>query len=167
MKVRHLTSLFLPIIVVAITPWRLRRSPATDDSHWLTGTPAASLARPAGAAVFVAGFGLFVWCVALFTRQGRGTIMPWDPTQQIVVRGPYRHVRNPMISSVLCMLMGQALFFGSRLTAAWAGFFFLINHLYFIHFEEPGLEKRFGDDYRQYKAAVPRWVPRLKPNPDQ
>jgi protein-S-isoprenylcysteine O-methyltransferase Ste14 len=67
-----------------------------------------------GAAVFLGGLALFVRCVALFAREGRGTIMPWDPTQRLVVRGPYRHVRNPMISSVLFMVAGQALLSGDR-----------------------------------------------------
>ena len=41
------------------------------------------------------------------------------------------------------------------------GAFFLINTVYFMASEEPGLERRFGEDYRRYKAAVPRWRPRL------
>jgi protein-S-isoprenylcysteine O-methyltransferase Ste14 len=89
--------------------------------------------------------------------------MPWDPTQRLVVAGPYRHVRNPMISSVLFMVAGQALLWGSGLTAALAAVFFVVNHVYFITSEEPGLVKRFGDSYRAYKANVPRWLPRLQP----
>jgi protein-S-isoprenylcysteine O-methyltransferase Ste14 len=157
------SSLIAPFLVVAIFPWGVRRWLATYDTRWVAATPVASMAHLAGAAIFVAGLGLFGWCLALFTRESRGTIMPWDPIQRLVVVGPYRHTLNPMISGVLFMLLGQALFFGSRLTAAWAGLFFLINHLYFIRFEEPGLEKRFGDDYRRYQAAVPRWRPLVKP----
>jgi protein-S-isoprenylcysteine O-methyltransferase Ste14 len=41
--------------------------------------------------------------------------------------------------------------------------FFAINHVYFILSEEPGLEKRFGQEYLEYKKNVPRWIPRLKP----
>jgi protein-S-isoprenylcysteine O-methyltransferase Ste14 len=36
----------------------------------------------------------------------------------------------------------------------------IVNHAYFLLAEEPGLERRFGDEYRAYKRAVPRWVPR-------
>jgi protein-S-isoprenylcysteine O-methyltransferase Ste14 len=68
-----------------------------------------------------------------------------------------------MISSVLFMVAGQALFWGSWLTGALAAFFFVVNHFYFIHSEEPGLEKRFGAAYRAYKANVPRWLPRSGP----
>jgi protein-S-isoprenylcysteine O-methyltransferase Ste14 len=41
--------------------------------------------------------------------------------------------------------------------------FFLINNLYFLLFEEPNLERRFGKDYQDYKKKVPRWIPNLKP----
>jgi protein-S-isoprenylcysteine O-methyltransferase Ste14 len=60
------------------------------------------------------------------------------------------------------MLAGQALWWGSRGIGIWAGIFILINQLYFVLLEEPGLERRFGDSYRAYKANVPRWIPRLK-----
>jgi protein-S-isoprenylcysteine O-methyltransferase Ste14 len=33
-----------------------------------------------------------------------------------------------------------------------------MNHLYFILSEEPGLERRFGESYAEYKRAVPRWI---------
>jgi protein-S-isoprenylcysteine O-methyltransferase Ste14 len=68
-----------------------------------------------------------------------------------------------MISSVLFLVAGQALLWGSWLTGLLAAVFFLVNHVYFILSEEPGLEKRFGESYRQYKASVPRWLPRLNP----
>lgn len=93
--------------------------------------------------------------------------MPWDPTQRLVVRGPYRHTRNPMISSVLFMVLGQALIWGSALTAGLAAFFFVVNHVYFIFSEEPGLANRFGESYLEYKASVPRWLPRLTAWPSE
>jgi protein-S-isoprenylcysteine O-methyltransferase Ste14 len=60
------------------------------------------------------------------------------------------------------MLVGEALIWGSALLAAWAAGFLLINHVYFILSEEPGLEERFGEDYRIYKENVPRWIPNRK-----
>ena len=41
--------------------------------------------------------------------------------------------------------------------------FFGLSTLFFVRAEEPGLERRFGEDYRLYKANVPRWIPSLKP----
>jgi protein-S-isoprenylcysteine O-methyltransferase Ste14 len=113
--------------------------------------------------LFLGGLGLFVGSVGLFARVGRGTLAPWDPTRNLVAVGPYRYVRNPMISGVALMLLGEALFWSSTAVGLWAGGFLIINHVYFILAEEPGLEQRFGDAYRDYKAHVPRWIPRARP----
>ena len=165
---RFLTSLIAPIVVVGIIPlWLIHNRLAAYDTRWPVGSPLLWAGRVVGAAVFLGGLALFVWCVALFFREGRGTIMPWDPTQRLVVRGPYRHTRNPMISSVLFMVLGQALIWGSALTAGLAAFFFVVNHVYFIFSEEPGLANRFGESYLEYKASVPRWLPRLTAWPSE
>ena len=164
---RFLSSLIVPIIVVGVIPlWLIRTVLADYDTHWPAGAPWVWAAQLFGAAVGLVGLALFVWCVSLFARRGQGTIMPWDPTQRLVVAGPYRHVRNPMISGVLFMVAGLALLRGSALTGALAAFFFVVNHVYFIYSEEPGLVKRFGQSYRTYKANVPRWLPRLRPYED-
>jgi protein-S-isoprenylcysteine O-methyltransferase Ste14 len=111
----------------------------------------------------VMGIFLAVWTVSLFTKFGQGTPAPWDPPQKLVIRGPYRFVRNPMITGVLFMLASEAILFQSWPILFWLMFFFLLNQLYFPIFEERSLEKRFGKDYLQYKKHVPRWIPRLTP----
>ena len=111
---------------------------------------------------FLIGAALFVSTVYLFATAGRGTLAPWDPPARLVVRGPYRFVRNPMITGVLLIIVAEALFFRSMPIAVWAAVFFVINAIYLPLFEEPGLERRFGDDYRQYKRDVPRLLPRLR-----
>lgn len=162
---RHLLSiLLLPFTVVVVVPWALLRTDAADALRWADmGTWGGWTSAAAGAGVFAAGFALFAWCVALFARVGRGTLAPWDPTRRLVAVGPYRHVRNPMISGVALMLAGQALFWRTGVLALWLGAFFLINHTYFLLSEEPGLERRFGPGYREYRANVPRWLPRIRP----
>ena len=161
MLLRHLLSIaLLPFVVVVLVPrWLLEREPLAGSA------PAATLivaGRLVGTVAFAAGFALFVWCVLLFARVGRGTLAPWDPTRRLVVVGPYRHVRNPMISAVATMLAGEAMFFASTRVALWLLVVLVVNHAYFRLVEEPGLETRFGDDYRRYRAAVPRWLPRRR-----
>jgi len=155
---RQIRSFILPVFVVLIVPYGVLNAAATPPppSPLLTW-----LFRLAGLAVAGLGLALFSWCLSLFVRVGQGTLAPWDPTRHLVAVGPYRHMRNPMITSVVVMLLGEALFWRSGPVALWAGLFILINHLYFILVEEPGLERRFGDDYRVYKKTVPRWLPRL------
>jgi protein-S-isoprenylcysteine O-methyltransferase Ste14 len=115
-------------------------------------------------ALFPAGA---VWTVALFMKFGNGTPAPWDPPKELVIRGPYRHVRNPMISGALLILLAEALLFQSWPLAVWMVAFFIVNTIYFRFIEEKGLEKRFGEDYRKYKTGVARWIPRLQPwNPE-
>lgn len=116
-----------------------------------------------GFIVAVIGLVIAVWTVRLFLTVGKGTPAPWAPPQRLVVHGPYRHVRNPMITGVLLMLGGESLVLGSWPVAGWMLGFFLLNSLYFVLVEEPGLQRRLGDDYRHYKANVPRWIPRLTP----
>ena len=159
---RHLLSiLLLPTMVAIVVPQWILRSYATTDTRWPPGT-ATFAGRALGAAVVVAGVSLVAWCIALFARVGRGTLAPWDPTKQLVAVGPYRYTRNPMITGVATTLVGEAIFTGSRYVAFWALAFILINHIYFVASEEPGLEARFGQSYRDYKAAVPRWMPRFR-----
>ncbi len=163
MTLRHLLSiLLLPFLVVVVVPTWLLNSVA-GDTRWSDISPIAWLLRVAGIMLLVVGFGLFSWCVSLFARVGRGTLAPWDPTRNLVAMGPYRHVRNPMISGVALMLSGEALLWGSLALGLWVCVFILINHVYFVLPEGPGLEKRFGESYRLYKASVPRWIPRPKP----
>lgn len=161
---RHtLSILLLPFMVVVVVPSWLLHSFAVSDSRWAGPSWWSWVGWMLGVFLVLAGLGLFVWCVSLFARVGQGTLAPWDPTQKLVAVGPYRHVRNPMISGVALMLTGQAVFWGSWIVGLWAGIFVLINHTYFLLSEEPGLERRFGESYRTYKAHVPRWIPRLRP----
>src|SRR5439155_1862107 len=77
--------------------------------------------------------------------------------------GPYRYVRNPMISGVIFTLLGEALVLLSRPHLVWAATFFAINAVYIPLLEEPQLRWRFGADYDRYRAHVRRLVPRLRP----
>lgn len=162
--VRHFVAiLLLPFVMTVLVPRWLMTGYARSDTRWIDGTLTATFGHLAGLAILLVGLWLFSWCIALFASVGRGTLAPWDPTEHLVVVGPYRFVRNPMISAVLIILIGESLFLGSRVVALWALAFFFINAIYFRLLEEPGLERRFGESYRRYKAAVPRWIPRATP----
>ena len=106
---------------------------------------------------------LFVASLRRFVREGEGTLAPWDPPQQLVVHGPYRYVRNPMISGVIFVLFGEALVLLSRPHAIWAAAFLALNLIFIPLVEEPRLAGRFGDSYREYQKHVPRIWPRLRP----
>jgi protein-S-isoprenylcysteine O-methyltransferase Ste14 len=114
--------------------------------------------------MFIAS-GLFLGfqTVMLFAKEGEGTLAPWDPTRKLVILGPYRYVRNPMISGAFCILIGEVLLLGSVYVLCWLLFFMVANFIYIPVSEEPGLAQRFGADYALYKKHVPRWIPRRTP----
>jgi protein-S-isoprenylcysteine O-methyltransferase Ste14 len=130
---------------------------------WGTGTDLDLVPALLGTALVVLGLGLVVWTVTLFVTVGRGTLAPWDATTNLVVRGPYRHVRNPMITGVASILAGEAVAFRSWSLVIVVAVFATVNAIYMPLFEEPGLRRRFGDDYDAYCRHVPRWLPRLVP----
>jgi protein-S-isoprenylcysteine O-methyltransferase Ste14 len=101
--------------------------------------------------------------ISLFASFGEGTLAPWDPPRRLVVRGVYRRVRNPMISGVLFVLLGEAALLGSPPILVWFLFVFALNALYIPLIEEHSLANRFGEEYLDYRRNVPRWIPRLRP----
>lgn len=113
--------------------------------------------------LFCSGSLLFGWTNYLFYHLGKGTLAPWNPTQNLVLSGPYQYTRNPMITGVFFILLSETLYFNNEWLLFWSGLFFLINHLFFILKEEPDTLKRLGSIYLDYKANVPRWFPRFKP----
>jgi protein-S-isoprenylcysteine O-methyltransferase Ste14 len=68
-----------------------------------------------------------------------------------------------MIIGVLIVLTGESIAILSLNIFIWTLIFFIINNIWYIFYEEPDLEKKFGDEYRKYKKSVPRWIPRLEP----
>jgi len=158
---RHLLAiLLLPGVVTGVIPALLLSSNA---SGWSLPSPLSFI--PILAGLLSIGFGLFlmVKTITLFATVGKGTLAPWDQTQQLVALGIYRYVRNPMISGVFCILLGETMLFGSTAVFIWFILVVLINMIYIPLSEEPGMEQRFGDSYRRYKQHVPRWIPRLTP----
>jgi protein-S-isoprenylcysteine O-methyltransferase Ste14 len=116
-------------------------------------------ARLSGLAIAIAGGAMAIWCVLTFAFLGRGTPAPFDPPRRLVVRGPYRFVRNPMYLGAATALAGAALYYQSLSLLAYIGLFILVTHLFVVWYEEPTLLRLFGEDYAAYRARVHRWRP--------
>lgn len=134
------------------------------------GTPLAHAPKGAFSLLFAFSFALLgcgllmaISTVRVFVHHGNGTPAPWAPPRSLVVRGPYRYVRNPMITGIFLLLAAEALLLGSWPLVGWLLTFAALNLVYIPFVEEPDLVRRFGDSYREYCAHVPRWVPRLSP----
>ena len=162
MILRHLLAVaVLPFTVAVLVPaWIARANGVT-----LRLEPSAGpvLLQAAGVALLGLGLALFVASLWRFAADGKGTLAPWDPPPLFVVQGPYRFVRNPMISGVILVLFGEALVLRSQPNAIWATCFAALNLAYIPLVEEPQLERRFGGSYRDYRRNVRRFIPRLRP----
>ena len=162
---KHLRAiLLLPGMVLLVIPGLILWRSGLDTLGLWRSVPSSKVILPIICILCVClGLLLMVATIRLFMTVGNGTLAPWEPPQKLVVRGVYRYVRNPMISGVLFVLLGESL-----LTASLPLFYVflaavIINAIYIPLSEEPGLVKRFGDEYRTYKRNVPRWIPRLTP----
>jgi protein-S-isoprenylcysteine O-methyltransferase Ste14 len=151
-----MTAIVIPGLLLHLGDWNV---------GWGLPGFAAAAAVLGGIALIALGLRLMYQTISLFSTVGEGTLAPWDPPRKLVVRGPYRHVRNPMITGVGTVILGEAVAFGSPPTLTWFGLFALGNAIYQPLLEEPGLVRRFGDRYRAYRREVPRWIPSRKPWP--
>jgi protein-S-isoprenylcysteine O-methyltransferase Ste14 len=159
---RHLLSVaLLPFSVAVIVPLWLARN--NNISPVIGTTGPQMLVQVVGLLVLAVGLILFSASLGNFVTEGEGTLAPWDPPRRLVVRGPYRYVRNPMISGVVLVLFGEALTLLSRPHFIWALIFHAVNSIYIPLLEETGLRHRFGDSYVEYCRHVPRLIPRFRP----
>jgi protein-S-isoprenylcysteine O-methyltransferase Ste14 len=113
-----------------------------------------------GALLGASGAALALTCILTFVFVGRGTPAPFDPPRRLVIRGPYRLVRNPMYLSAGLALAGAALFYQSIALLGYAGLFLFITHLFVVLYEEPTLRRTFDRDYETYCRRVGRWWPK-------
>jgi protein-S-isoprenylcysteine O-methyltransferase Ste14 len=131
---------------------------------WTGATRPTALGGVEIAAIVVslAGAGLTLWSILAFVFIGKGTPAPFDPPRRLVVRGPYRYVRNPIYIGALLALGGAAIFYRSLALLAYLAAAFLILHLLVVIYEEPALGRQFDGDYEAYRARVNRWLPRTR-----
>jgi protein-S-isoprenylcysteine O-methyltransferase Ste14 len=142
------------LLPYAITRWRIEAMPSGY-------APVRILA----VLPLIAGLVLLLESFARFVVEGRGTPAPPMPTETLVVKGAYRFVRNPMYVAVTAVILGQVLLFASLPLLAYAAVVGIAFHLFVLIYEEPALARTYGAEYERYRAAVPRWIPRLPLKP--
>ena len=153
-----LRSLFftflLPGTVTVLIPyWLVSSRFRVRDIHWF---------QYAGLPLILIGAAGLLGCVWQFFSEGHGTLAPIDAPKELVVRGLYKYVRNPMYVSVVTILVGEAIVFGSSVIIIEAVIFIALAYLFVVFYEEPSLRQRFGESYEKYSYRVGRWVPRSK-----
>lgn len=144
-------TLVVPATITVYLPYSLLAS--------RTAPPPGAL-RYLGLLPVLCGVAIYCWCAWDFAVTGRGTPAPIDPPQELVARGLYAYVRNPMYVGVMAILIGEAWFFAARTLVWYAGVVFVGFNLFVLVYEEPTLRHKFGAAYERYCAHVPRWWPR-------
>ncbi len=146
-----------PSVLAGLIPWLMTRWEFLPPFFDLQAT------RAIGILLIVVGLPGLVDSFARFALQGLGTPAPIAPTQNLVVTGLYRYVRNPIYVAVVAIILGQAILFGDWRLAIYGGFMWLAFHAFVLAYEEPVLAQTFGAQYEEFRANVPRWIPRLSP----
>jgi protein-S-isoprenylcysteine O-methyltransferase Ste14 len=141
-----------PGVVAGLVPWWLTR--------WRMGARYPAPVRAFGAVVTGAGSAALLGAFAQFALEGRGTPAPPAPTEQLVVRGLYRYVRNPMYLAVLAVITGQALLLGRPVLLGYGAAVGAAFTAFVYGYEQPALARRYGAQYETYRRAVPAWRPR-------
>jgi protein-S-isoprenylcysteine O-methyltransferase Ste14 len=160
--IRHLLAIAaLPFLAAVLIPIWIARGNGVRPALGTTTTHL--LVQVVGLGMVLLGLSLFVSSLRRFATNGKGTLAPWDPPRNLVIEGPYRYVRNPMISGVVFVLFGEALMLLSGPHVQWALIFLVINFIYIPLLEEQQLKARFGEAYLEYCRHVPRLLPRLRP----
>lgn len=107
------------------------------------------------------GLPVLLAAIYKFAVDGLGTPLPAAPTQNLVVTGPHRYVRNPMYLAVAAVIVGQALILGQTVLLWYLAFFVLATAAFVYFYEQPTLTRKFGGEYRRYCESVPAWLPRV------
>src|SRR5262244_3759008 len=136
------TFLLPGTVTVAIPYWILSSREVAVISQ---GQPFRYLGVPL---IVIGGAGL-LWCIWQFFSEGRGTLAPIDAPKELVVRGLYKYVRNPMYVFVLTILIGEAILFTSTAVIVGAAIFIVLAYLFVVFYEEPALRRQFGEAYER------------------
>ena len=114
-----------------------------------------------GTLFILVGFIYAAWSILSQVILANGTPVPVMPTQKLLVVGPFKHCRNPMVFGTVTAYLGCSVLAGSLLSAATVILFAVLLVLYIKRIEEHELEARFGQDYLDYKLRTPFIIPGL------
>jgi protein-S-isoprenylcysteine O-methyltransferase Ste14 len=148
-----LVTIFVPGTVAVLIP------------NWLIGGYPPLVPGPLmwlGALVTLVGAVIYFRCAWEFAVRGLGTPAPIAPTKFLVTTALHRHIRNPMYIGVALVIAGQSTLFRSLRLLEYAALMLLIVHVFVILYEEPTLQRQFGESYAEYRRSVPRWIPRFR-----
>jgi protein-S-isoprenylcysteine O-methyltransferase Ste14 len=149
------TAVFLivaPGVVTGLVPWLI--------TGWRQGSARPAAMVTAGAVLTAAGCLVLLQAFGRFVLEGVGTPAPPAPTERLVVGGLYRYVRNPMYLALQAVIIGQVLLLDRPVLLYYAGAVLALTVAFVRLYEEPALARKYGEQYADYRRAVPGWLPR-------
>jgi protein-S-isoprenylcysteine O-methyltransferase Ste14 len=114
----------------------------------------------AGLGIVLIGEFIRLWGVAIAGSETR-TTGPVGGTF-LITKGPFAYVRNPLYVGNILIYCGVGVMALMPWVAGFAFIFFSVQYTLIVSLEEEYLIKTFGDDYRRYVKAVPRFLPTFK-----
>lgn len=144
-------TLVVPGTIAGYVPWWMVRHRELVLSAW-TAAVAVNI---------LLGVAIYLWCLWDFASYGGATPAPIDAPKKLVVRGMFRHVRNPIYVGVLSIILGWAMLYQALNVFIYGVCVAIGFHLFVLFYEEPHLRRVFGQEYDEYCARVGRWIPRL------
>ena len=114
-----------------------------------------------GIIIMWSGTALAIWCAVLMFLYGKGTFLVTSAPKKIMTRNIYGIVRNPMMWALYIIVLGEILTFGHFILIIWLIAMARIIWLIVANYEEPQLERRFGESWKEYCEKVPPWIPRF------
>ncbi|MCX2748599.1 isoprenylcysteine carboxylmethyltransferase family protein [Arthrobacter sp. MI7-26] len=146
-----------PATVAGLLPWVVTRWKVQEP------VPGGLVAQCAGVLLIGAGTAVITDSFVRFALEGLGTPAPFAPPKNLVVSGCYRFVRNPIYVAIGSAVTGQGLLLGQPRLFVLAALGAVPVVAFVRLHEEPTLARKFGAEYEDYRASVPRWLPRFTP----
>ncbi len=144
------TSLFV-VLSLLVDRWLSLPWPLSSGLSWLVAAPLIAI-----------GVGVAAWSAFHFLKV-KGTPVPFNPPPTLVMTGPYKFVRKPMLTGVFLLLFGIGFAIKSlSLVVLFTPLFILANVWELKEIEEPELVKRLGKDYVAYQQRTPMFIPRMR-----
>jgi protein-S-isoprenylcysteine O-methyltransferase Ste14 len=139
---------------------------AVGGIEWLTPVPFFAPGHRVSQSLAIlfamAGLALRAWGSGC---AGRHTTTAKIEAPRLVTGGPFAYLRNPIYAGTMCLGFGMAALIGDPRAYWLAALAFAFLYIGIVPAEEEFLRKQFGEAYAQYSAAVPRFLPRIRPWP--
>ncbi len=159
------------IIFILAIPFGLYKLPCIDSLSLGSNIIMLDLIRKIISILFfVLGTYFMIWSNIFLLKKGKGGptegfgISVSPKTKILVVSGPYRYTRNPMVFGVFSLYFSIVIYLNSVFGFLIVCVFFVFAVFYLKQSEEKRLIKDFGEEYLNYKKKVSMIIPYRKLN---